>query len=155
MDELVRFLGGAIVWACILVAIWAWSPWDKIFSGEELTSYPARCGPASTRTHCDLIVMDRTKFRIHASALQVAYSSIDNPTEPQRLVNCSILDNENWSCQTPSIGLKVVFRDGREVLEASSVRLGEVRLRKWQWRLANWLPGKYDREVFLPEQYTR
>ena len=119
---------------------------------DTVTLYPAACAnhveiiPRQKRSHeadlasrhgCEIVPFERKTYRVNLARGEIYY--VFN-TFPLRLLDCAIMDNENWSCRDPEDGGRYAVLDGLraysqlDVEQASRFNYTLVfYLRGWQW----------------------
>lgn len=148
----VALLVGAILW-------WLSGP-----SNDEFVSYWAQCTnnvkilplnrerDRASRDKCEILPMHKTVYKLNPARGEIYYKLPF--TGAQRLLNCAIIDNDNWTCSYPNSNEKVVVIDGLRTFTPTAIIPG-FYMRRWQWWIATALTmiGKKPRGSWLiPDQ---
>jgi hypothetical protein len=124
----------------------------------KLNSTEAFKRDRSDRDNCIILPLNRKRYILNEIKGEVYYKSAFGN---HRLINCAIVDDENWTCEYPDDAseLQVVIGglEARANEDMEDERFPNTfSLRRWQWFFANihyWYSGDGPSDIrLIPEQ---
>jgi hypothetical protein len=101
--------------------------------------------------------LNRATYRINEARAEVTYWHPGLDFEPLKLINCTIRNNRNWTCDYPDGMGSVSMRDGLTKRNTADKNDGWIYVRKYQWWYLHvasfWDEDGASLGPFLPEQY--
>ncbi len=108
------------------------------------------------RMSCILLHIGNNTYKVNSYRSEVYYQYRLLGGGPKRLVNCAIMDSNNWRCEYPNGKEHIAVINGLYAWDKDSSHLNSFSLYRWQYWYVTWyrfIMGKGPQGAWLiPEQ---